>query len=132
MTEREYAGERSVSELLRDLATGTQTLISKEIQLAKLELRESVQKAGLGMGLLAGAAVMALVGLIMLALVGVYALALVIPAWAAALIVAGLLFIVAIGLGVVGAARLKTIKPRPEETIETLKEDQEWLKQQLS
>lgn len=122
---------RSMGELFKDLATGTQTLVSQEIRLAKLEITESIKNAGLGAGLFAGAAVFGLVGLIALAFTLVAVLSLFLPPWLAGLIVTVLFFGVAGALALIGKNRLSKANPAPEETIQTLKEDQEWLKRQL-
>ncbi len=123
--------QRSVSELVGELARGTQTLIGQEIELAKLELKQSAQSAGVAGGLLAGAAVFGLVGLIMAAATVTLLLTLILPAWLSALIVTAGLFLVAGTLGLMGKVKLSSAKPVPQQTIETLKENQEWLKHQM-
>ncbi len=122
---------RSMGDLFRDLARDTQYLVSQEIRLAQMEVTESAKSAGMGAGLLAGAAAFGLVGLIGVAATLVAVLSLVLPVWAAALIVTILYFIIAGGLALAGYVKLKEASPTPQATIETLKEDQEWLKQQI-
>ncbi len=123
---------RPVGDVVRDLAQGTQTLIMQEIQLAKLELKENAMEASRAAIVLAGAAVFGLVGLIMGSITVAALLALVLPVWLSALIVTIGLLLVAGGLGLLGRMMLKRAKPVPEQTIQTLKEDQEWLKRQMS
>jgi uncharacterized membrane protein YqjE len=132
MTERPRSEERSLGELLKDLAAGTQTLLSKEIELAKLEVREGLRGAQQGAALGAGAALLGLVGLIMLALAAAYGLAELLPLWAAMLIVAGVLLVGAAALGLMAKRRFASANPRPAQTLETLKEDGQWLKRQIS
>ena len=62
----------------------------------------------------------------------VYALALVMPSWswAAALIVGAALAVVATLMLTAGVRRFKQIHPTPERTVETIKENVEWAKQQ--
>ncbi len=129
--DRRALDQRSIGELFSDLTRGIQTLISQEIELAKLELKESAQSAGLAGAFLAGAAVFGLVGLIMAAVTVTILLALVLPAWLSALIVTIGFFAVAGFLGLLGKSKLSETKPVPQQTLETLKEDQEWLKRQL-
>lgn len=49
--------ERSIGELLGDVARDLSTLLRQEVELAKAEVRESGTRAGKGVGLLAGAGV---------------------------------------------------------------------------
>jgi hypothetical protein len=122
---------RTLGELFKDLMAGTQLLISQEIRLAQLEIKESVKNAGVGAGLLAGAGAFGLVGLIAAACTLGALLNLFLPVWASALIVTIVFFAIAGALGLLGRNRLKEANPTPEATIQTLKEDQEWLKQQI-
>jgi hypothetical protein len=122
---------RTLGELFKDLAAGTQLLISQEIRLAELEIKDSVRNAGVGAGLLAGAGAFGLVGLIAAAFTLGALLNLFLPVWASALIVTIVFFAIAGALGLLGRNRLKEANPTPEATIQTLKEDQEWLKQQI-
>jgi hypothetical protein len=58
------------------------------------------------------------------------ALALLMPSWAAALIVGAALAIAATVMLTGGVKRFKQIHPTPERTVETIKENVEWAKQQ--
>ncbi len=53
------------------------------------------------------------------------------PIWAAALIITGVFAVVGAAFVLGGVARLKKVDLKPEETIETLKEDQEWLRKMM-
>jgi uncharacterized membrane protein YqjE len=123
---------RPLRDIVRDLTEGTQQLISQEIELAKLELKQSAQSATMVGIFLPGAAVFALVGLIMAAATVTLLLALVLPGWLAALIVTILFFGAAGTMGLIAKSKLSSANPVPRETIETLKENQEWLKRQMS
>jgi uncharacterized membrane protein YqjE len=120
-----------MGELFRDLTTGTQTLIGQEIRLAKLEITQGLKNGAQGMAFLAVAGVFGLVGLIALAFTMVAVLSLFLPAWLSALIVTVLFFGIAGIMALLGKKKLNKASPAPQETIETLKEDQEWLKQQI-
>ncbi len=122
---------RSMGDLFRDLARDTQLLVSQEIRLAKLEITDSMKSAGMGAGLFAGAAVFGLVGLIGVAATLVAVLSLFLPVWASALIVTIVYFAIAGALALMGRIKMKDANPAPQATIETLKEDQEWLRQQI-
>ncbi len=129
--ERGAEDERSVGELLRELSAETSTLVRQEVQLAKVELTEKGKQAGKGAGLLGGAAVMglALLGAFTAFLIAVIALA--VPVWLSALIVTVLYGVIAGVLALAGKKALQQAGPaKPEQTIDTLKEDAQWAKTQ--
>jgi uncharacterized membrane protein YqjE len=129
--ERGAEEERSVGELLRELSAETSTLVRQEVQLAKVELTEKGKQAGKGAGLLGGAAVMglALLGAFTAFLIAVIALA--VPVWLSALIVTVLYGVIAGVLALAGKKALQQAGPaKPEQTIDTLKEDAQWAKTQ--
>ena len=80
--------------------------------------------------MLGAGAVTAIFAVLFLLLTAVYALALVMPSWAAALIVGAALAVVATLMLTTGLKRFKQIHPTPERTVETIKENVEWAKQQ--
>jgi hypothetical protein len=59
-------GDPTLGKLVMDAQRDISTLISKEIQLAKTELKISVKHGGVGLGLFAGAAFLGLLAIIML------------------------------------------------------------------
>jgi hypothetical protein len=110
----------TIGRLVADASRDISTLVSKEIALAKSELKVSVKAGGLGIGLLAGAAFIAVLGVIMLSFTIVYfinwsgsGLAL---HWAY-LIVTGFWFLVTGLMGWIGVKKLKQVGP-PEKAIE--------------
>ena len=129
--ERGPEDERSVGELLRELSAETSTLVRQEVQLAKAELTEKAKQAGRGAGLVVGAAVMglALLGAFAAFLIAVIALA--VPVWLSAAIVTVLYGVIAGVLALAGKKALQQAVPaKPEQTIDTLKEDAQWAKTQ--
>ncbi len=56
----------SIGRLVHDASRDISTLVQKEIQLAKSELKVSVQAGGIGIGLFAAAAFIAVLAIIML------------------------------------------------------------------
>jgi len=122
-------GQRSISEVLKDVVSGIQQLIRSEIKLAKIEIAESMRPARSSAMFFATAGVCGLfaVGFVMLA--AMFALEIVLPNWLSALIV-GILLMVGAGLGVaMGRERFKSI-PAPRKTMETVKEDLQWISEQ--
>jgi uncharacterized membrane protein YqjE len=120
--------DRSTGELVKDLSRQVSILIRKEIELAKAEMAEKGKRAGVGVGMIGGAAVSALLALGSLTAFLILLFALAVPAWAAALIVTALWAGVAIGLGLYGRQRVREVgMPAPEMTIDSVKEDVRWL-----
>jgi membrane protein len=121
--------DRSLGQLFADLTRDLRTLIQQEVQLAKTELGEKSARARNGAALLAGGGAVAYAGLLAIVAAGVLGLiAMGLPAWAAALLTG----VVAAGGGyLLVRAGLAAIRPRalvPDQTIDTLKEDAQWLK----
>ena len=125
--------ERSLGDLFSDLSRETTTLVRQEVQLAKAELTQSASEAARGIGMLVAGGAVAYAGLLFLLLAVVYGL---IEAgwdpWLSALVVG--VVVVAIGAILVLRAResLKPANLAPRRTVETLKEDQEWAKEQIT
>lgn len=122
--------ERSLSELVGDMTQDVSTLLRKEVELAREEIKVEAAKAaraGGGFGAALYVGILAGVGLVMT--LG-FLLDEVMPTWAAFLIVTILLGALAAAAFYVGKKQLETIRPVPEETIQTLKEDKQWLSEQ--
>ena len=124
--------ERTLGEMFAELSRETRTLVQQELQLAKTELTEKASKMGKGAGLIVGGGLIAYGGLLaIIAAMVLITIALGVPPWAAAL-VGGVL---AAGIGYLlirsGLAALKPQELTPRKTIDTLKEDAQWLKAQV-
>jgi uncharacterized membrane protein YqjE len=122
--------ERSLSELLSELSDDLSRLLRQEVELAKVELKQEATKAGKAGALLAAAATLGFVALLLVAWAASWGLAAVLPTGLAFLVVGVVVGAVAAGLGLAGKKRAQRINPTPETTIETLKEDKEWLSNQ--
>ena len=124
--------DRPVSELMKQLAQETTTLMRQELELAKAEVTQKGKKAGLGIGILGVAGAVALLALGALTAFFILVLDEIMPAWAAALVVALVYGAIAGVLAFVGRERVQEVgKPVPEQTVETVKEDVEWAKNQM-
>jgi uncharacterized membrane protein YqjE len=122
--------DRSIAEVLQDILRNLQEIIRSEVRLAKTEVREEIGKAK-SAGLLVGVGgVCGIFATFFLLLTIVYALATVLPYWAAALIVTVVLAIVAAVVLNAGLKQFKRVHPVPDKTIESVKENVEWAKQQ--
>ena len=124
--------DRSLGELLSNIANNMTTLVKDELELAKSEAKQEATKAGKGAGLLAGAGVTANLALLFLSLAVMFML----DSWMhtgwAALIVMAIWAIVAAVLAARGRKELKELNPQLETTQQTIKEDVQWAKQQKS
>ena len=125
--------ERSLGDLFSDLSRETTTLVRQEMQLAKAELTQSATEAARGIGMLVAGGAVAYAGLLFLLLAIVFGLIEAgWDAWVSALAVG--LVVLVIGAVLVLRAResLKPANLAPRRTVETLKEDQEWAKEQIT
>jgi len=118
----------SLGEIISDISEDLSRLFRQEVELAKVELRTEASKAGKAAGMLSGAGIAALLTAIMLSLALMYGLGNVMNLGWAALIVAVLWGIAAAVLFSAGRKKLSTVSPVPRQTVETLKEDAQWLK----
>ncbi|HMG29465.1 MAG TPA: phage holin family protein [Jiangellaceae bacterium] len=120
--------DRSLGDIVGEIAEDLSRLVRQEIDLAKTEAKQEVTKLGKGAGMLGGAG---LAGHLLL-LFGSVALMLVLgrvmPLDLAALIVAVIWAIVAAVLAATGRRQLKSFDPKLETTTQTLKEDVQWAK----
>jgi uncharacterized membrane protein YqjE len=122
--------ERSIAELVKDLAGQTSTLVRQEIQLAQAEITQKGKVAGRGAGMLVAAALFALLALGAFTAFLIAVLDTFMATWLAALIVTVLWAIVAAVLASAGRKALQQATPPAPQTVETVKEDVQWAKTQ--
>jgi uncharacterized membrane protein YqjE len=121
---------RSIADVLQDIVANVQGIVRAEVRLAKTEVKEEASKAG-GAAAMVGAGVVAAiytVGLLLLTIL--YALATAMPLWFAALILFVLLAVTTAILLSIGKKRFQAVHATPEKTVETMKENVEWVKSQ--
>jgi len=125
------AAERSIGELFADLARETSTLVRQEVQLAKTELTHKAAFVAKNAVFIAAGGLVAYAGFVVL-LVGLAFLLerLGLPLWAAAVLVG--LVVAGTGgfLALKGLKGLKAADPVPHQTLDTMKEDVQWAKEQ--
>lgn len=129
-------GRRGLGALLRDLAEGSAELVRGEVRLARLELATAAGAAGKGTAFIAVGGVLLLLGTLatfsgVILLIGDQWL----PRdlyWLAALLFALIAGGLAAWLALRGRTALSPSALAPHETVATLKEDKEWLKQRLT
>jgi VIT1/CCC1 family predicted Fe2+/Mn2+ transporter len=132
MNEVRRIEERPLSELFSDLVTETSNLVRNEVALARVELTDKASKIGKNIGSLVIGGAVAYAGVLAIGAAVIMLLSRVMPNWLAALIV---------GLIVVGVAwlmiskaitALQRVELKPEQTVESVKEDAQWIKDQIS
>lgn len=124
--------EPALGQLFSDLVRETSTLARQEVQLAKAELRQSAEQAGRSIAaMLVGGAVAYAGFLAILAAVILGLGELGVAWWLSALIVG--VVVAGIGYFMISRARagLQPENLAPRETIESLKEDRAWVKEQI-
>jgi len=124
------ARDRPIGELVKDLSQQTSTLVRQEIELARAELQQQGKVAGKGVGMLLAAAVAGLLALGALSAALIALLDKAMATWVAALIVMALWAVLAAVVAKAGQKSLRQATPPAPQTIETVKEDIQWAKNQ--
>lgn len=124
--------ERSLGELFAELAQETSTLVRQEVALAKTEMSQKASKVGKDVGFLAAGGAVAYAGFLAILAGMVFLLNNVMPMWLAAVLVGLVVALVGYFLVRKGLDALKREDLAPRQTIETLKEDKEWIKDQTN
>jgi len=122
--------DRSIGELFAELSRETTTLVRKEVELAKAEMSQKASRVGKNVGFLAVGTIVAYTGLLAIIAAGIIVLGKVIPLWFSAALVGLVIAVVGLLLVLKGVNTLRREDPTPRETVETLKEDREWLRDQ--
>lgn len=123
--------ERRVCDVLQDILRHLQEIVRSEVRLARVEIRDEARRAVSSGIWIAAAVVSALSAWIFLLSTAAYLLAFRMPMWAATLVVAVVMGVVASVLVVGGMQRVKRIRPLPERTVQSMKENFEWMKQPM-
>lgn len=126
------AEDRSLGEIVSKISDDLSRLMRQELQLAKVETTQEAKKAGLAAGMLGGAALAGWMTALFVSMTVMWALSHVMDLAWAALIVTVIWAVVGAVLFVTGRKKMAQVNPKPEQTIETLQEDKQWLKAQKS
>lgn len=119
----------SFGELLSQLASNSAALVRDELELARKEVSEKIAVVRSGIVIVAAGALVALVAILTLTAAAVIGLSNYVGAGKSALIIGGGLAIIGSTTTVVGLGRIKHTSLKPEQTIASLEEDKEWLKE---
>lgn len=131
MNENRSLDNRPLGDLFGDLASDMGNLVRQEVELAKVELTQKAKYLGRNIGYLVVGGAVAYAALLAIIAAIIMLLAKVVPHWGAALIVG--VVVGGIGWLLIGKAMmaLQPTELTPRETVETLKEDATWMKQQI-
>jgi uncharacterized membrane protein YqjE len=124
--------DRSLGELLGRVSRDFSELVSTQVELAKVELQEEIAAAGRGAGILAAGAFCAYLGVVLLSFAAAWGLSEVLPEGVAFLIVGAVYAVAAAVLLPRGKDRLSRVRPVPERTAESVREDVQWAREQMS
>ena len=129
---QERRDDRSLGELFAELAQETGTLVRQEVELARVELSQKASGAARNVASLVVGGAVAYAGFLAIVAAVIVALADAgLPWWLSALLVG----VVVAGVGYLLVARARSALQRadlaPRRTVETLKEDREWAKEQV-
>jgi len=131
MNESRSMENRPLGDLFSDLATEMSNLVRQEVALAKVEVGQKAKYVGRNVGYLVVGGAVAHAGLLAVIAAIIMLLAKVMPNWGATLLVG--VVIAGIAWMLIGKAlnALQQTDITPRETVETLKEDATWMKQQI-
>ena len=121
---------RPISSLLQDVVGDVTGIVRSEIKLAKAEITADAKRFARALPLAVAGAILGLFALGLLLTTILLAIAIALPAWLSALIVFVGTAIIAWALFAAGKARLRRINVVPEKTVNTIKENAEWVKAQ--
>jgi Na+/melibiose symporter-like transporter len=120
--------DRSVGQLLGDVTRELQALLRKELELARAEAKAELQRAGAAGKRFGAAGLTGYLAVVMLTFAAAWALTAVMPTGWAFFAVGMVLGIVAVAAALLGRRQLQQFHAVPQETVDTLKEDVQWLK----
>ncbi len=130
MTTAMQPEERTVAELIGDLAQETGTLVRQEVRLATTEMTDKAKFAARQAAMMAGGGLLGVLALLTLLAALVLGIGELVALWAAALIVGIVLAVTAVALAVVGLEEIKKLDVTPQQTVRELKETKTWIQQQ--
>jgi hypothetical protein len=124
--------ERSLGELFGDLTRQLSVLVRQEIRLARVEMTRSLSTVSKSAALLVVGGVMLFAAFLALMATVIIAIAHALLWWLSALIVTLVVAGISAVLALKGCDSIKTAQLAPHETIQTIKEDAAWMREQTT
>lgn len=122
--------ERSLGDLFAELSRETTTLVRQEVALAKTELSTKASKVGKDVAFIGAGAAVAYAGFLAIVAAIIIILAALIPWWLSALLVGAIVAGIGYFLIQTGLQALRRTELAPRETIESLKDNAQWAREQ--
>ena len=123
---------RGIGDLLGDLGRQVSTLVRKEIDLARVEVSSSVGRMSRGAAMAGAGGAILYAGI--LVLLGAFVLLLIeagVDPWLAALMVAGVVIAIGAVVTSIGVKQMQATDLAPKQTAETVRENVEFVKEQM-
>jgi MFS family permease len=120
--------DASIGELMSQLSAQVSRLVRDEMRLAQKEFQQSAKHAGLGVGLLSAAGLLAFFGVASLIAAAIAGLALELPVWAAALIVGAAVLLVSGIVALLSRKQAREVTPAAPQTVANVKKDVQQVK----
>jgi uncharacterized membrane protein YqjE len=137
MSQVPTSSEPSVSSLLRGIVSDIGDLVKQQVQFARAEIKADLQKSKEALAFLALGAGSAFVSVLFFGLMLVHLLHWLtapaevqpsgLPLWGCHAIVAGLFLVTGVSLAFVGYRMFQSFNPLPVQTVQTAKENVEWI-----
>ncbi len=124
--------ERSLGDLFSELAAETGTLVRQEVALAQAEMTAKATRVGKNIGFLAVGGAVGYAALLAIVAGVILGFSYFMPAWIAAMLVGLIVGVAAYFMISAGLEELKRTNLTPEKSVESIKEDAQWLKNQVS
>ena len=121
-------GERSIATVLKDIVGNIQELVRAEIRLAKVEVRQEIDRARRSIALLLLGGVVAVLALAFLMLASVYALSMVVAPWIAAVVIGVIAGVVGWACVATALTQLRHVSIVPPKVVTTIEESVPWAK----
>jgi hypothetical protein len=123
---------RGIGDLLGDLGRQVSTLVRKVIDLARVEVTSSVGRMSRGAAMAGVGGSVVYAGVLVLLLAAVLGLIEAgMDAWLAALVVAAITVVVGGAIASIGVRQMQTTELAPKQTAETVRENVEFVKEQM-
>jgi len=123
--------EPTLGDLFTSLTSDLTTLVRKEIDLARTETMEKVTGVTRNVVMMVAGGLVAYAGLIALIMAAIFLLNQALSLWVSALIVGIVVIIIGAILLSIGKSSLNNMTVVPEKTVETMKDNTEWAKEQV-
>jgi uncharacterized membrane protein YqjE len=123
--------DQSLAELLSRMTSDVGRLLSTQVELAKVEIKEEVARAGKGIGMVGGGGLAGWFALLLVSMGIAFGIGNAMESVGWGFVLVGLVYAAVAALLVLrGKQQITSATPFAEQTMETIKEDVEWARQQ--